>query len=198
LERPAILILAAGASSRMAPRDKLLERVGDEPLMRRQVRLAVATGCPVYVALPPDRPDRLQALEGLTCCVVTVKDAARGMAASLCAALAEARKMNPPGVMILSADMPDFTEEALKGIVNAWRETPDKILRGQAQSGQPGHPAIFPADLFDELAQMQGDQGGRAVLQDHPDRIRLFPLPGDMAILDLDTPEDWAAFRART
>jgi len=29
------------------------------------------------------------------------------------------------------------------------------------------------------------------------DRVRLVPLPGQMAVLDLDTPEDWAAYLGR-
>lgn len=194
MTRPAILILAAGASSRMAPRDKLLETVDNEPLIRHQTRLACDTGCPTFVALSPHRAI---ALEGLTYTAIPVENPSQGMAASLRAGLAEVRKINPPAVMILPADMPGFTIQALKAFLTGWQETPEKILRGQSQSGQPGHPAIFPADLFDELARMQGDQGGRTVLQAHPDRIRLFPLPGDMAILDLDTPQDWAAFRAR-
>ncbi|GHC45310.1 nucleotidyltransferase family protein [Neogemmobacter tilapiae] len=195
MTHPAILILAAGASSRMAPRDKLLELVGDEPLLRRQTRLACETGCPTFVALSPYRA---KALEGLNYTPIVIEDPSQGMAASLRAGLAEARKISPPALMILPGDMPDFTLPALVAILDGWQETPNKILRGQAENGQPGHPAIFPADLFDELAQMQGDQGGRTVLQAHPDRIRLFPLPGAMAITDLDTPEDWAAFRART
>ena len=194
MQRPAILVLAAGASSRMAPRDKLLEPVHDEALIRRQTRLACETACPVFVATTKTRA---KALEGLACTPVWIEDPSQGMAASLRAGLAEARQINPPAVMILPADMPDFTLSALNAILNAWQEAPGKILRGQAETGQPGHPAIFPADLFDELAQMQGDQGGRAVLQAHPDRIRLYPLPGLMAITDLDTPDDWANWRAK-
>lgn len=195
MTRPAILILAAGASSRMAPRDKLLELVGDEPLIRRLTRLACETACPTFVALSPHRA---KALEGLAYTPIFIENPDQGMAASLRAGLGLARKSHPPALMILPADMPDFTLAALNAMLSAWAETPDKILRGQAANGQPGHPTIFPADLFDELAQMQGDQGGRAVLQAHPDRLRLFPLPGEMAITDLDTPEDWAAFRARS
>ncbi len=80
---PCILILAAGASSRMAPLDKLTEPVEGQPLLRRTARAALATGAPVIVVLPPDRPARRAALDGLPVGTTTARDAAQGMAASL-------------------------------------------------------------------------------------------------------------------
>jgi CTP:molybdopterin cytidylyltransferase MocA len=56
---------------------------------------------------------------------------------------------------------------------------------------------IFPRDLWSDLARVTGDEGGRAVIQANKGRVRVIPLPGQMATLDLDTPEDWAAWRAR-
>ncbi|MCB1394509.1 MAG: NTP transferase domain-containing protein, partial [Rhodobacteraceae bacterium] len=54
---------AAGASRRMAGRDKLLEPVDGAPLLRRQARAAVAAGTgPVAVTLPPDDRTRRAAL----------------------------------------------------------------------------------------------------------------------------------------
>ena len=61
----AILILAAGSSSRMRGGDKLLEEVAGMPLLARITRAALDTGLPVTVALPPDRPARAGVLDGL-------------------------------------------------------------------------------------------------------------------------------------
>ena len=47
-----ILILAAGSSSRMQGRDKLLETIDRVPLLRRTVNSALGTDHPVYVTLP--------------------------------------------------------------------------------------------------------------------------------------------------
>ena len=49
----------------------------------------------------------------------------------------------------------------------------------------------------DMSATHRGDEGGRSVLARQKDRVRQVPLPGTMATLDLDTPEDWAAFHGR-
>jgi CTP:molybdopterin cytidylyltransferase MocA len=73
---------------------------------------------------------------------------------------------------------------------------PTVILRGGTDLGQPGHPAIFPHDLWPALTAVIGDEGGRSVIHANHGRVRVMPLPGLMALLDLDTPEDWAAWRA--
>ena len=189
-----ILILAAGASSRMRGGDKLLEQVAGEAQLARIARAALATGLPVHVALPPDRPDRRASLAGLAIRPVTVPDPAEGMAASLKAGLAAL----PPGagVMLLLADLPDITAGDLITLRDLWRVEPEAILRGAAEDGTPGHPVCFPPDLRDDLMMLQGDEGARAVLVRHRARLRLVPLPARHATTDLDTPEDWAAWRA--
>ena len=100
--------------------------------------------------------------------------------------------------MILPADMPGFTTAALSSLIGQFQTDPTRILRGGTADGQPGHPAIFPRDLWPALAKVTGDEGGRSVIQGNKDRVRVIPLPGPMALLDLDTPEDWAAWRRGT
>jgi hypothetical protein len=80
---PAILLLAAGASSRMRGADKLLEPVEGVPLVLRQARVALATGASVIVTLPLDRPLRNAALAGLELTTAPVPDAALGLSASI-------------------------------------------------------------------------------------------------------------------
>jgi hypothetical protein len=94
---PAILLLAAGSSSRMRGADKLLERVDGVPLLLRQARVALAAGVPVIVTLPGDRPARTAALAGLDLVTVPVPDAALGLSASIRAGVrAAASKPKPP------------------------------------------------------------------------------------------------------
>ena len=191
---PEILILAAGSSSRMRGADKLLEEIDGEPLLTRSVRVALATGCQVTVTLPPDRPARLAALQGLAVTPVIVPDAAKGMAASLIAGL-DALPASAPVLMVL-ADLPDLTTEDLKACLAVWAKDPLAIPRGAAADGTPGHPVGFPPDLRAELLALTGDTGARDVLTRHADRLHLVRLPGTHATTDLDTPEAWAQWRA--
>lgn len=188
-----ILIPAAGASSRMRGGDKLLELVGFEPMLRRQARMARSVCPQVIVTLRPDDFARRAILSDLAISLLTVTDAAEGMAASIRAGALAARTT---ALMILPADMPDLTSADLQSMIGAIDHLPDQIIRATAQDGTPGHPVIFPPDCLTDLALIKGDAGARSVLQAHKQRIRLIPLPDQHAITDLDTPEDWTAWRA--
>ncbi|WP_137112414.1 NTP transferase domain-containing protein [Rhodobacter sp. SY28-1] len=195
-----ILILAAGASSRMRGADKLVQPIAGVPILRRVAETALATGLPVLVALPPDAMARRTAVSGLEVRVVEVPDAAQGMSRSLVrgiAIISSEAAGDQDGLMVLPADMPGFTTAALDRLVARFQADPDLIWRGGTKDGQVGHPAIFPRSFWPELAKVTGDEGGRSVLRANPDRISVLELPGQMAILDLDTPEDWAAYLGR-
>ena len=92
--------------------------------------------------------------------------------------------------------MPDLTAADLATLIAAFDQTPDMILRGSAGE-TPGHPVILPVQLIPELLTLTGDQGARSILVRHPNLIRLIALPNQHASTDLDTPEDWVAWRSR-
>lgn len=187
-----ILLLAAGASSRMRGGDKLLEEVAGAPLILTMARRARAVA-PVVVALPgPDHP-RAHALADIYATQIAVPDADEGMAASLRTGIT-ALPATSTAVMILPGDMPELTEGDLRTMAHAWQQTPDQIHRATAADGTPGHPVIFPSRHFDDLQALTGDTGARAILSAHP--VHPVALPDRHAITDLDTPEDWAAWRA--
>lgn len=194
-----ILLPAAGASSRMRGADKLVQPVGGQPLLARQARAALATGAPVIVTLPPPdhpfSPARLAAIGGLALARLEVAGAAEGMAASIRTAVA-ALPAATTGLLILLPDLPELDTEDLQRLLAAHEAAPGTICRATAEDGTPGHPVLFPARLFPALAGLHGDQGARAALAG--ERPLPVPLPGRRATRDLDTPEDWAAWRAET
>lgn len=192
-----IIVLAAGQSTRMRGRDKLMELVDGQPLIRRQAAMArAATTGPVIVALPPEPHPRYAALDGLDVETLPVPDAAEGINASLRAAFA-ALPGDAAAAMLLLADLPDLTGSDLRKVLDAVDLTSGNLIwRGTTRRGRPGHPIVFAAPLFGEFARLAGDGGGREVVAEAAGRIVMVALPDDRARRDLDTPEDWAAWRA--
>ena len=189
-----VILLAAGASSRMRGRDKLMEDVDGQPLLRRQTRLALSVG-PVTVALPPAPHPRYTALTGLDITPLPIPDAAEGMGASLRRAFA-ALPPDTAAAMVMLADMPDLEPSDLARLAASVDLSSETLVwRAATEDGRPGHPIIFAAALFDQLKRLSGDDGGRAVVRGAGARVQMVPLPGQRARLDLDTPEDWAAWR---
>lgn len=192
-----IIVLAAGSSLRMRGADKLMQSVEGRPLILRQVDLASAvTSGPVIVALPVAPHPRHAALAGTRALLVEVPGAAEGMNASLRAAVA-ALPPDTPAAMVLLGDLPDLTVAHINCVLQAFVDEPDNLIwRGATEAGAPGHPVIFASALFKLLAGLRGDSGGREAVAAAAGRVHLVPLPGDAARRDLDTPEDWAAWRA--
>jgi CTP:molybdopterin cytidylyltransferase MocA len=195
MAEPVLLLLAAGRATRMRGSDKMQEPVaapfGDRPLLEVMARRCLRAGR-TRVVIGPDQPARRALLEGLEVEIVEAPEGA-GMAASIVAGIAG---LACP-VLVVLADMPDVTAADLHLLIALSAQAPDAILRAAAEDGRPGHPVLFPADLLPDLAALSGDTGARDVLQAHEARVHLVPLKGLRALTDLDTPEDWAAWRAR-
>ncbi|WP_380052440.1 NTP transferase domain-containing protein [Falsihalocynthiibacter sp. SS001] len=191
----AILIPAAGASSRMQGRDKLLEDIDGEPILRRVAKRAIATGAKVFVTLPPGS-ERASAIEGLNVTGVTVPDAASGMSASF-RAITSHLDGQISALMVALPDMPDITGQDMALLISAYAMFPDQpIMRAATKNGEAGHPVMLPNWTFSEFETLKGDIGPRDIIKKHTDRVALIPLADDRANLDLDTPKDWAAWRA--
>ena len=191
-----ILIPAAGASSRMRGADKLLEEIDGEAALRRAARIARATGMNVIATLPesgPLVPARQAALIGTGARIVRLADAHEGMASSLRAGGREIGQAE--GLMVLLPDMPEIETSDLEHMIEIFAQDPTRALRGATEDGgELGHPVVLPRRLMQELTVLTGDQGARKVLDgEAPQAV---PLRGRRAVTDLDTPEDWRAWRA--
>ena len=190
-----VLVLAAGASKRMQGKDKLVQTVGDVPLLRRQVLRARSVSDTVLVALPPAPHPRYACLDKCDVSVVVVPDAELGMGHSLRAGIA-ALPPDASHVMIMLPDMPDITAEDIAAVARGPVDQPDAtIWRGATEDGTPGHPIVFEQRHFADLRELTGDRGGAPVLSRYPEQVALVLLPENNAVLDLDTPDAWHAWR---
>ena len=190
------LILAAGASSRMRGRDKLLEPVGGIPALRRCAKHALASNADaVTIVVGPGQDARRRALAGLDVMIVESEESVQGLSRSIRSGL-EAAPPETAALMILLPDMPEIETDDMNAVI-AERGTAD-IVRAATADGRPGHPVLIARELFPQLARLEGDQGARSIIILEQDRVRLIPRPGGRALLDLDTPEEWTAWQSQT
>jgi len=188
-----IILLAAGQSSRMGGVDKLMQEVDGVPLLRRSALIA-RNVAPVIVALPCAPHPRHSTLEGLDVQIVQIPDAAEGINASLRGALAHVPSQ-AKAAMIVLADLPELTSSDLTAILQARITHPNYLIwRGATEAGKAGHPVLFDQSVLPALSGLTGDSGAQDVVRAHKDKVFLQPLPNRNALLDLDTPEDWAAW----
>ena len=100
--------------------------------------------------------------------------------------------------MILLADMPEVAAGDIDRLIAAF--DPDEgreVCRAVSADGAPGHPVLFGRRFFEALGGLRGDRGAREILDEAAEFVTEVPTAGRAAIVDLDTPEDWAAWRAK-
>lgn len=196
-------IPAAGRSSRMRGRDKLLEKVGGVPILRRVAieALRAAVG-PVIVGIGPDDRERRKALRDLDVEIIEVADADEGMAATLRAGARAALAVMDAtdggdyeyfGMLVLLPDMPGIEAADIMEIERVFQARGGPVVRATTEDGRAGHPVLFPDHALRDFGILSGDKGAAAMMEG--ERIVIVALPGERAVLDLDTPEDWASWR---
>ena len=192
----AVLLLAAGGSTRMRGGDKLLETLEGEPLLRRSARAALASGAgEVVVVLGANRDAREAVVADLPVRVVMNDAWRQGMGRSI-AAGAAALSVDAAGVVVMPADMPDVDAAMLDRLIDALPpDAPRAILRPRTAEGVSGNPVFFGAAHIPALVALTGDEGARAVIAAHRDALIPVDVRGDGSLVDLDTPEAWAEYR---
>jgi molybdenum cofactor cytidylyltransferase len=194
--RVGAILLAAGESRRLG-RPKQLVRFRGEPLVRRAARTALEAGLsPVVVVLRPGAPEEEEVLAGLTVEVVHNAAAGDGVGTSVRAGVAHLRSVAPaaPAVVLLVCDQPLLEPGHLRSLVTRREEGGAPIVASEYQ-GVLGVPALFEAELLDELASLGGDIGARQVIRRDPARVSAVPFPE--GALDVDDDRDVSAARAR-
>lgn len=175
----------------MGGRDKLLEPVDGIALLERVVQRALDVG-PTVVTIPTkDHPRR--AVIPPSAQVVAVSGQMSDSIKTGITALPDTAS----GVVILPADMPDITATDIADIHRAAASSKAAIVRATTADGRAGHPIYFAASEFPQLLSLEGDRGAFHLISGRGDETVFVPLEGDRARLDLDTPEDWAAYRSR-
>jgi len=185
-----VMLLAAGSSSRFGSPKQLADIAG-QPMLARTLDtvLQLERRHPVTVVLGADVEQLAPLVRDASANVAFNPDYAQGLASSIRAGLAQA-PFDARGALIALADQVAVTADDLRRLVSRWEQQPDHIVAALYED-TIGVPAIFPADLFRELAELQGDRGARAVLSRYPERVIGVPMPS--AAQDIDTPADLRA-----
>jgi nicotine blue oxidoreductase len=123
------------------------------------------------------------------CVLVDNPQWADGMGSSLCAGLESLATTEAAGALVMLVDQPGIGADAVARVLSAYT-SPD-TLAAASYNGKRGHPVLFGAHLWVEVAaHAVGDRGARAYLKAHEDGIALVEC-GDIAeAWDVDTEED--------
>jgi molybdenum cofactor cytidylyltransferase len=189
------LLLAAGGSTRFGSAKQLAEFEG-KTLIRRAAEAICASGCSIVIAVLGASADKsARQLGDLDLFTVENKDWQAGMSSSIRHGLRKLIELDPQldAVLITLMDQPKVTARHLSNFVAAFIEEGSLIIAAE-YSGTTGVPALFARPLFNELMQLEGDQGARSIIRR---RSNVQTIPLDEAAIDIDSLADLESLESR-
>lgn len=189
--RISAVLLAAGESRRLkGGTPKQLLPVQGVPMVRRIASQALESSLDeVIVVLGFAAEEVGQALEGLPLQLVYNPHYADGQSTSVKTGL-RALSGASRAALFLTADQPWLETPVLEMLLDTYRRTGSRIVLPVWQ-GRRGSPVLFDRSLFPCLERLQGDEGGRQILSEHPEKIQEVPLSRQEPLLDVDTWEQY-------
>lgn len=158
------IILAAGASRRFGPRNKLLEPVEGKALVLHPVDAALAAGLRVAVVVPSQASALRDLLVTRPVTLVPNAHAGDGLATSIAAGIGALDRATA-GAAILPGDMPNVTPGMLLRLVEAFQAHAGAfVIVPKTATGAQRNPVIWPAAWFARLSALNGDQGAKSLI----------------------------------
>ncbi len=180
------IILAAGSASRFGQLKQLLNWQG-ETLVHRTARIALDAGLKPVLVVTGAQADRVSAALAdlpIRCVVNPEWDLGQGSSVAV-----GVRSLSPRvgAAVFLLADQPLTSPGLIASLVETHSRDGNPII-GPLFDGQRGNPVLFDRITFQDLSQLHGDTGGRAIFSRYP--VRWIPWHDASAGLDIDTPAD--------
>ena len=191
----AAIVLAAGQSSRMEGKNKLLEDFKGKPLVRRAAEAAIASkASPVIVVTGKDSEQVRHALQGLDVRFVNNPDFAEGLSSSLKAGIRTVPD-DCSGAVICLGDMPQVSAALIDKLIENFAPDRGALIVAPVRNRQRGNPLLWARRFFPELLKLEGDIGARKLAHFYDEGLKEIEVSDDAAFADIDTPEALAAAR---
>ncbi len=113
-----------------------------------------------------------------------------GMSASIRRGLQEIHP-HCRGILIALGDQPLLKTRTINALIRTFDQGKGGIIVPSFQ-GTRGHPVIFHRKFKKELLNLKGDVGGRSIIENHAEDVRVVPVKSIGVIKDVDT---WPAYK---
>lgn len=185
-----LIVLAAGKSTRMQGRNKLLAKMEGKPMVRRVVETALSSRVDeVIVVLGWEESKVREALSELPCRFVVNKNYEDGQSSSVKAGLNEVGEATR-AILILPGDVARIDTRSINLVVDEYNRENRPIVVAAYQN-KPGHPILLSRELFKEIQEIDEQSAGlKSVISNHVAEVRLVETNSENVLRDVDTPED--------
>lgn len=181
------IILAAGGSQRFGRPKQLLEWQG-KTFVRQSAETALQAGlAPVVVVVGAYAEEVMQALQDLEVQVVVNPAWEQGQGSSVAVGVG-ALSARIGAALFLLSDQPQVPVSLVRSLVERHAQSLSPIT-APLVDGRRGNPVLFDRGTFNELASLQGDQGGRQLFSRYT--VQWLPWHDPGLLIDVDSEADY-------
>ncbi|WP_137285976.1 nucleotidyltransferase family protein [Halorussus salinisoli] len=191
-------LLAAGTGTRFDGENKLLADLDGDPIVAHSARTLAESSLDATVAVVGHDAEAVERALPDEVRVVANPEYEQGQSTSVRRAVAAAREQDAEAVLFALGDLPRVSVETVEALLETYRESTDDSeatddpqtpgIVAPRYDGQRGNPVLFDARYFGDLASVEGDTGGRALLESEP--VAWVDVPDPGIHRDVDTLAD--------
>ena len=181
----AVLILAAGSSSRMGTPKQLLPWK-HKTLIEHVIQTSLKATTNVFAVLGANYESILNAIKDYPIQILKHKNWQDGLGSSIAFGVKHIKE-NFAAVLVLLVDQPLINNAHITTLIEAYISKKSKIITTQYNKQKEGVPAIFDKLYFDELCKLNQDFGAKEIIDDN----ETYSIEASNKILDIDTKSDY-------
>jgi molybdenum cofactor cytidylyltransferase len=185
------LLLAAGKGERMREVKQLLS-LGEQRMIEAALDNLHSSRCDEIIVVLGFAADEIHPLveDKKRVKVVINPQFEAGMSTSIQQGLKEISPRTT-GILIALADQPFIPPEVINALIEGFATGAKGIVLPVYQ-GKRGHPVILDRKRYEtELLGLQGDVGGKEIVQEHPEDVLEIAVASKGVVIDIDAPEDY-------
>ncbi|MCF2873722.1 MULTISPECIES: NTP transferase domain-containing protein [unclassified Tenacibaculum] len=186
MQKTAIILLAAGSSSRMGTIKQALP-YKKTTLLGWSLKTAIQSNAnSVFCVLGANKKTLEKIVQKNEVPIITNPNYKKGLSSSIIAGILQVEE-NYDNVLIMLADQPNITSEYLNELIKTSSENPEKIIASNYNE-KAGVPVVFPKAYFNDLKTLKGDNGAKMFLKENLSAIIKMPPTN---LVDIDTLKDY-------
>jgi molybdenum cofactor cytidylyltransferase len=189
------VVLAAGQSKRMG-RPKMTLPWGEKTVIGQVVSILLKSGLEQIVVVTGGASQEVEAaLRGLPVSLVhNPRYAEEEMAASLQVGLLHLKPVNVEAALIALGDQPLLEVDVVRAVLNEYMISRAPLVAPSYQMRR-GHPWILDRSLWPAVLALRPGETIRSLMQAYREEIHYVLVDTPSILQDLDTPEDYIAYR---
>lgn len=186
------IIMASGNSRRMGT-NKLLLKYKEKTIIEHSIENVIM--CDFYSSVLVSQYEKILDFgRERTMKVVHNYNSEKGQSESIKLGILNSPKSN--GYMFFTGDQPLMNVETIKLLMKSFKENKNLIIVPRYNE-KSGNPVIFPRKYENELLALQGDNGGRSIINKHLESVKFLEVKNEWLLSDIDTEEDYKRLIAR-